>query len=78
MPLDAIALSALAEELNNELSGGRIEKIHQPEREELMLIIKANRETKRLVVSANSSTARIHFTDKNKENPQTPLCFACF
>ena len=75
MPLDAIALSALAEELNNELSGGRIEKIHQPEREELMLIIKANRETKRLVVSANSSTARIHFTDKNKENPQTPPMF---
>ncbi len=75
MPLDAIALSALAEELNNTLSGGKIEKIHQPEREELMLIIKANRDTKRLTISANSSTARIHFTDKNKENPQMPPMF---
>lgn len=75
MPLDAIALSALANELNNALEGGRIEKIHQPERDEIMLIIKADRETKRLVISASSATARIHLTEKNKENPAAPPMF---
>lgn len=75
MPLDAIALSAIANELNTKLCGGRIEKIHQPERDELLLVIKANSCTERLIISASSSNSRIHLADKNKENPMTPPMF---
>ena len=75
MPLDAIALSAIANELNTQLCGGRVEKIHQPERDELLLIIKANSNAKRLIISASSANSRIHLTDKNKENPLSPPMF---
>ena len=46
MPLDAVALGAIARELNTELYEARIEKIHQPERDELMLVLKAEGKTK--------------------------------
>lgn len=75
MPLDAIALGAVSYELNNVLSGGKIEKVHQPERDELLFVIKSNRETYKLVISAGSAHSRIHLVQESKENPSVPPMF---
>lgn len=75
MPLDAVALGAIARELNTELYEARIEKIHQPERDELMLVLKAEGKTKRLVISAGSENARMHLAEEGKENPAAPPMF---
>ena len=75
MPFDAIALGAVAFELNNILVGGKIEKIHQPERDELLFVIKNNRETYKLVISAGSAHSRVHLVKESKENPITPPMF---
>jgi len=75
MPLDALALGAIANELNILLEDGKIEKVHQPERDELLLVIKTKSGLKKLVLSASSANARIHLTDEIKENPMTPPMF---
>ena len=75
MPLDAVALGAVCLELNNELSGAKVEKVHQPERDEIILAVKSASGLKKLVISAGSANARIHLTDKVKENPSQPPMF---
>ncbi len=75
MPLDAIALGAIANELNTALYGAKIEKIHQPERDELLLVLKNSNGAKKLVISASSAHSRIHLVDESKENPITPPMF---
>lgn len=75
MPLDAIALGAVAHELHTMLVGTKIEKIHQPERDEILLIVKNNTGTKKLVMSANSANSRIHLVKESKENPAAPPMF---
>lgn len=75
MPLDAIALGAIACELDSSLAGAKIEKIHQPERDEILLILKGKNGSKKLVMSASSANARIHLVEGSKENPLTPPMF---
>ena len=75
MPLDAIALGAIANELNTMLYGAKIEKIHQPERDELLLVLKNSSGAKKLVISAGSAHSRIHLVDDSKENPAAPPMF---
>ena len=52
MPLDAVTVSALAKELNERLEGGRIDKVQQPERDMLLLSLRAKGENLRLVIAA--------------------------
>lgn len=75
MPLDAVALGAIAHELNDMLAGAKIEKIHQPERDEILLIIKSSCGAKKLVMSASSANSRIHLVEESKENPSVPPMF---
>ena len=75
MPLDAVALGAIAYELNSQLEGAKIEKIHQPERDEILLMLKGQAGNKKLVMSASSANARIHLVEENKENPLSPPMF---
>lgn len=75
MPLDAIALGAIACELAYELAGAKIEKVHQPERDEILFIIKGHKGTKKLVISASSANARMHLVKESKENPAVPPMF---
>lgn len=75
MPLDAVALGAIACELERELKGAKIEKIHQPERDEILLVLKGQNGTKKLVISANSANSRIHLVEESKENPAAPPMF---
>ncbi|MBQ2714405.1 MAG: NFACT family protein [Clostridia bacterium] len=75
MPTDAITLCALARELNDCLAGGRIDKVYQPESDEITLLIRAKDENRTLVLSANPSLPRLHFTKTKKENPQNAPAF---
>lgn len=69
MPLDAICVKALVKELNDKIAGGRVDKIYQPEKDEITLLIYQSNENHKLVLSANASHPRIHLTKQNKENP---------
>lgn len=71
MALDGIVMSALTRELDRCLIGGRINKIAQPEPDELMLTIKNERTTYRLLLSAGASLPLVYLTETNKQNPMT-------
>lgn len=75
MPLDAITLSALCSELSEKLTGGRIDKVQQPERDMLILSLRSQGENLRLLISAGTGSARVHFTHSDFENPTEPPMF---
>lgn len=69
MAFDGITVAALAAEFSEKLTDGRIEKIAQPEADELLLTIKKERETYRLTLSANASLPLACLTDTGKTAP---------
>jgi predicted ribosome quality control (RQC) complex YloA/Tae2 family protein len=75
MPFDGVVVKSVVEELSALLIGGRIEKIFQPETDEIILNIRVKNQSLRLVLSANPSCPRIHVTDTQKENPINPPVF---
>ncbi|MBR6376813.1 MAG: NFACT family protein [Oscillospiraceae bacterium] len=76
MPLDAVFLSALTEELTQTLPGSRIDKIQQPERDAVLLQIRSLQAgNRKLLLSASSNHPRIHYTQARYENPAQPPMF---
>ncbi len=75
MALDGAVISALCFELSQKLVGGRIDKIHQPERDELTISVRTYGGAYRLLICANPSFPRIHITNTQKENPDKPPMF---
>lgn len=75
MPLDAIAVSCLKTEFNRLLSGGKVEKIYQPERDEIAVVIKTRADRFRLVISADSSNPCAYISDASKQNPLSAPLF---
>lgn len=75
MALDALAIRCLTDEIKNSVSGGRIDKIYQPERDEIVLHIRTFTESFSLVLCASSAHPRIHFTTAKKQNPMTAPLF---
>ena len=75
MPLDAVTVSALAKELSERLEGGRIDKVQQPERDMLLLSLRAKGENLRLVIAAGTGNARAGITRCSFENPAEPPMF---
>ena len=71
MAFDGITIANLVHELSGALAGGRISKIAQPEKDELLITIKNNRENYRLQISASASLPLIYLTGKNKTSPLT-------
>ena len=71
MAFDGIVIADLVHDMKTKLEGGKINKIAQPEKDELLFTVKNNRETLRLSVSANASLPLIYFTDTNKPSPLT-------
>lgn len=74
MPFDAINLSVLTEELKQKLIGGKINKISQPEKDEVVLNV-FNKKNYKLSVSASGSLPKIHLTEQNKPNPAVAPSF---
>lgn len=75
MAFDGFTLAALKNELDSTLTGGRINKISQPESDELMLTIKKERYTYRLSICADPSFPLIHMTDTNRPGPEQAPSF---
>jgi len=75
MPFDGFVTQCIAEELNILLAGGRIDKIQQPERDEIRLTIRNNGVNYRLLMSSNAASPRIHLTESVKENPEKAPMF---
>jgi len=76
MPLDGITLNLLKQELSQYIIGSRIEKIHQPSKDELVFHLRSREGAYRLLISASANSPRLHLTANAPENPATPpmLC----
>jgi len=76
MPLDGLMLSRIAEELHTTLQGGRVDKVTQPERDEIGMLIRAGGQNHRLLLSCSANHARVHLTKTNKKSldPPPQLC----
>lgn len=75
MALDGAFLSCLREELTAGLPDARVDKIHQPSREELIIALRTRSGNKKLYLSARANSPRVHFTDIPLENPAAPPMF---
>ncbi len=71
MAFDGITTACIVKELNDELAGGRVNKIAQPEKDELLLSVKGINGQQRLLISASASLPLIYFTGQNKQSPAT-------
>lgn len=75
MAFDAVTVRALVNEIGDKITEGRIDKVYQPERDEITIGIRTYDESFKLVLSASSAHPRVHFTTVNKKNPQTAPMF---
>lgn len=69
MPFDGITVSSAVSELNTAILNGRVEKIYQPEKDEITFNIRNNKSNYRLLISASPMYPKIHLTEDNKSNP---------
>ena len=70
MALDGLVVHSLASELSVKLVGGKVDKVHQPENDELVLFIRNNKENFKLVLSSSASNPRVYIAKEyKKENP---------
>lgn len=74
MPMDGFTLSFMTQELRSTLMGGRVDKVNQPERDALVLLIRSGANY-RLLLSANANQARAQITSQSYENPSEPPMF---
>ena len=72
MPLDAICLQAVVEELRPQLLNLRIDKVQQPARDQVILLLRGN---KRLLLNAGANAPRIQLTETARDNPAEPPMF---
>ena len=75
MALDGCVLHALAAELHAALAGGKIDKVYQPGRGELVLGVRTRDKNYKVLLSANPSLPRAHLTESSFENPAKPPMF---
>lgn len=74
MALDGIYLYSLVHDLKKSILNCKIDKINQPEKDEIILTLRKGRENLKLLISASSKFPRIHFTNTIKPNPiQAPM-----
>ena len=75
MALDGIYLYALARQIGREALNSRVEKIHQPSKEEIIIWLRSPAGRYRLLCCANPSAPRVQLTGLNPENPKIPPQF---
>ncbi|EDL64126.1 Rqc2 family fibronectin-binding protein [Bacillus sp. SG-1] len=75
MSFDGLFTKAMTEELGDRLNGGRINKIHQPYKNEVILIVRSQGKNHKLLLSAHPSYARAQLTSQSYENPSVPPMF---
>lgn len=75
MALDGCMLSLVGREIADKLLGGRVDKIHQPTKEEIIIAIRSQHGSYKLLLSAKAAGARVHLTTMSVENPKQPPMF---
>ncbi len=75
MPFDAGVMAAVVKQLEIQAVGARIDKIYQPDRDEVMLGLRVQNGNKRLLLSACAGNSRAGFCNAERENPATPPMF---
>jgi len=75
MSFDGIVLAAVRSQLAKEITGSRIDRVYQPESEEVILHLRRPGENRRLLISAHAQNARVHLTSIHKPNPIEPPMF---
>ncbi|MBQ8880629.1 MAG: NFACT family protein [Oscillospiraceae bacterium] len=75
MAFDAFFLSAVLTEIRELTPGGRVEKIHQPSRDTVILHLKSPAGRHKLLFGMNPTAPRLHLTEANPENPPEPPMF---
>ena len=75
MAYNGITVSAVAEEIRRRAVGGRVVKLQQPEKDELQITIKKEKDTVRLLLTADAGLARACITEKQKPSPMTAPAF---
>ena len=75
MAFDAYFLSAVLQEIREKALGSRIEKIHQPSRDSVILLLKCPGGREKLLLAANPASPRLHLTAESPENPAEPPMF---
>lgn len=73
MPMDGLSLGCIARELSTILCGGRIDRVIQPERDEIIIYIRNGGENHMLLLSASAGCARAHLTRIRKSSPLEPF-----
>ena len=75
MPMDGVMLGFVARQLDTVLRDGRVDRVIQPEKDEIHLMIRAQGVNHRLVLSAAASAARVHLSEHAKTGPMEPPMF---
>ena len=75
MAFDAFFLSAVLEEVRTRCIGARVEKIHQPARDTIIVHLRCQEGREKLLFAANPAAPRLHLTAASPENPAQPPMF---
>ena len=75
MSYDGVVTCAMTQELKNELTLGKIEKIYQPEADQLLLSVHTARGRRKLFISASGNHSAVYLTENTPENPAQPPLF---
>ena len=75
MAFDAFFLSAVLSEIREKATGARVEKIHQPGRDTVILLLRCEHGREKLLFAPNPAAPRLHLTTANPENPDQPPMF---
>ena len=75
MPFDAGVMAAVVSQFKNTVTGARIDKIYQPEKDEIILNIRTKNESSKILLSASSGKSRVSFCFSERENPSEPPMF---
>lgn len=75
MAFDGIVTTAVVREISDRLTGGRIDKIHQPSADEIIMQIRNGREKHPLYISASTNHAGLYLTENRDTNPANPPAF---
>ena len=75
MSMDGLSLYSAMNELNKRLAGGKIDKIQQTDKEELLLMVRSLGQTYRLLINASASDNRVQLTELKKQAPSEAPMF---
>ena len=75
MAFDAFFLSAVLEEIRTKATGARVEKIHQPGRDSVLMLLRCEGGREKLLFAPNPAAPRLHLTGASPENPPEPPMF---